>query len=145
MDANVGLEFVDTNVLVYAYDQSAEEKHRQAKALLERLWHSRTGCLSIQVLQEFYVTVTQKVSQPVSRDVAAQIVADLGVWRFHTPQVTDIVMAVGWQNRHQVSFWDAMILHSAAQLGCEIVWSEDLNNGQVYQKIRVLNPFVRTP
>jgi len=71
-------QFVDTNVLVYAYDVSAGAKHERARALLEEFWESGAGCLSIQVLQEFYVNVTRKVAHPLDSDTALQVVTDLG-------------------------------------------------------------------
>ncbi|MFO7538870.1 MAG: PIN domain-containing protein [Chloroflexota bacterium] len=134
-------QFVDTNVLVYAHDQSAEGKHQQAGELVASLWQSEEGCLSVQVLQEFYVTVTRKLKRPLPPNEAAQLIADLGLWRVHRPTVTDILDAIQLQERYQVSFWDAMILQSAAQLKCSIVWSEDLNDGQIYGQVRVQNPF----
>lgn len=135
-------QFVDTNVLIYAHDRSAGLKHEQAKALLRDLWDSRRGCLSVQVLQEFYVNVTQKVTQPLTSEVASQIISELGVWRVHRPGVEDVLDAIRIQNRYQISFWDAMIVASALQLGCQIIWSEDLNPGQLYDQAVVTNPFV---
>jgi len=135
------LQFVDTNVLIYAHDVSAGEKHARARKLLGRLWDSAEGCLSIQVLQEFYVNVTRKVSRPLAPEVAAQIIADLSVWQVHRPGVEDVLDAIRLQGRYQLSFWDAMIIASAIQLGCHTVWSEDLNPGQVYDQLRVSSPF----
>ncbi len=135
------LEFIDTNVLIYAHDRSAGQKHVRAKQLVQALWERRTGCLSIQVLQEFYVNVTQKVAKPLSRNAAAQIIADLGLWEVHRPGAHDLLDAIRLQERYQLSFWDAMIIASAIQLGCDILWSEDLNPGQLYEKVEVKNPF----
>ena len=137
-----GPQFVDTNVLIYAHDESAGVKHEAAKQLLTELWKNRTGYVSLQVLQEFYVNVTQKVAKPLASEVAAQIIADLAAWPVHRPEIQDVLHAIGLQNRFQVSFWDAMILTSAIALGCEIVWSEDLNPGQRYDTVVVKNPFV---
>lgn len=134
-------QFVDTNVLVYAHDASAGTKHERAKSLLTELWHAGTGCLSVQVLQEFYVTVTQKVARPLSAELASQIIRDLACWRVHVPEPVDILQAIELHTLFKVSFWDAMILHSARALGCRIVWSEDLNPGQDYGNMKVLNPF----
>jgi predicted nucleic acid-binding protein len=142
MRAERALQFVDSNILIYAYDVTAGVKHDQAKALIARLWESRHGCLSIQVLQEFYVTATRKVTRPLTGDVAAEVVADLAAWRVHTPIVEDVNQAIAIQRRYAISFWDAMIIRSAAQLGCATLWSEDLNSGQVYEGVRVANPFV---
>ena len=133
--------FIDTNILVYMHDRSAGSKHDQAKAFVRSLWESGAGCLSIQVLQELFVTITRKVPRPLSVESATQIIADLGTWRVHEPQVEDILGAIHLQTRYKISFWDAMIIQSAAQLGCRVLWSEDLNAGQEYQKVRVRNPF----
>jgi predicted nucleic acid-binding protein len=135
------LQFVDTNVLIYAHDQSAGEKHKRAKQLLAELWENQTGCLSIQILQEFYVNVTQKIARPLKPDVASQIISDLAVWQIHQPGVGDVLDAIRLQSRYQLAFWDAMMLASAAALGCKIVWSEDLNPGQPYDQVMVSNPF----
>jgi len=135
------LQFVDTNILIYAHDLSAGHKHIRASELIRELWGSGEGCLSIQVLQEFYVNVTQKVARPLTPDVAAQIIADLGVWQVHRPGVEDVLDAVRVQGRYQLSFWDAMIIVSATRLGCQTIWSEDLNPGQVYGQVTVASPF----
>jgi predicted nucleic acid-binding protein len=134
-------QFVDTNVLIYAHDLSAGDKHARARELIQELWVSGEGCLSIQVLQEFYVNVTQKVAKPLRPDVAAQIIADLGAWEVHRPGVEDVLDAVRLHNQHQISFWDAMIIVSAIQLGCLTLWSEDLNPGQVYDQVTIASPF----
>jgi predicted nucleic acid-binding protein len=141
MRADRVLRFVDTNILIYAYDATAGVKHEQAKTLIAELWESRLGCLSIQVLQEFYVTVARKVARPLAGDVAAEVVADLAAWRVHAPIVEDVNQAIAIHRRYAISFWDAMIIRSAAQLGCATLWSEDLNAGQVYEGVRVGNPF----
>ena len=135
------LQFVDTNILVYAHDTSAGKKHIRATELIRELWQSGGGCLSIQVLQEFYVTVTRKVAKPLGPEVAAQIIADLSVWQVHRPGVQDLLDAIRLQHRYETSFWEAMIIASALQLGCHTIWSEDLNPGQVYEQLRVLDPF----
>lgn len=134
-------QFIDTNILVYAHDVSAGEKHLRARQLMVDLWESRAGCLSIQVLQEFYVTVTRKVARPLSGEAAAQLIADLSTWEVHCPRVESLLDAIRIQERHQIAFWDAMIIASAMQLGCRTLWSEDLNPGQVYGPVRVQNPF----
>jgi predicted nucleic acid-binding protein len=141
MPAPVEFHFVDTNILVYAHDVSAGKKHQQARDLLQALWEARTGGVSVQVLQEFYVAVTQKVPDPLRSEEAARIVADLGTWRVHSPSAPDVLAAIDLQLRHRISFWDAMILQSAIQLGSTVLLSEDLNPGQIYDGVRVRNPF----
>ena len=135
------LQFVDTNVLIYAHDPSAGKKHKRARQLLAELWENQSGCLSIQILQEFYVNVTQKVPHPLAPEVAGQIISDLAVWHIHQPGVSDVLDAIRLQSRYQLAFWDAMMLASAAALGCKIVWSEDLNPAQPYDQVSVSNPF----
>ena len=134
-------QFVDTNVLVYAHDVSAGAKRDRAHELLATLWASGYGCLSIQVLQEFYVTVTRKVARPLDSGTAAQVVSDLGRWKTHAPQPRDVLEAIHIQDRSRISFWDAMILHSAAALGCRVIWSEDLKPGRSSTGVFIENPF----
>jgi len=135
-------QFVDTNILVYAYDKSAGEKHVVAKQIVEELWKERNGALSTQVLQEFFVVVTKKVKNPITFDTAFQIISDLKLWKVATIEVEDILEAIKFSQRYKISFWDALILCSAINLGCSIVWSEDLNSGQYFGKIKVVNPFL---
>jgi len=135
-------QFVDTNVLIYAHDRSAGSKHERARALMQELWDTRAGCLSIQVLQEFYVNITRKVAHPLTPEAAAEIITDLSMWQIHRPDVSDLLEAIRLQTRLQLSFWDAMIIASANRLACHTVWSEDLNAGQSYGDTVVQNPFV---
>ncbi len=132
--------FVDTNILVYAHDVSAGVKNTLAKQLIQELWVNKSGCLSIQVMQEFYVTVTQKVPNPMDNATAIEVIRNLRYWNVHEPSIEDVINAIDIQIRYQVSFWDAMILQSALQLECDLLWSEDLNPGQVYQGIKLINP-----
>lgn len=141
MNDNLRRQFVDTNVLVYAHDISAGIKHEKARDLILSLWDSRQGCISLQVLQEFYVTIVQKVAKPIAPEMAARIIADLGQWTLHVPDVEDVLEAIEIQQRNELSFWDSLIICSAKKLGCDVIWTEDLNTGQRYEGIVVLNPF----
>ncbi len=132
---------MDTNILVYAYDRSAGQKHSIAMELIRDCWENETGCVSIQVLQEFYVNITRKIAAPLDRQTARQLVADLAQWRMQVPDVNDILHAIDIQALYQLSFWDAMIVQSAICLGCRQLLSEDLNHGQEYENVRVINPF----
>lgn len=134
-------EFVDANVLVYAFDASAGSKRVAAQALLERLWDAGSGRLSIQVLQEFFVTVTRKTPQGLSVDEATQRLREFAVWKIFTPTVEDVLRAIALQKEAQLSFWDAMVVEAAAQLSCDILWTEDLNDGQILRGVRIRNPF----
>jgi predicted nucleic acid-binding protein len=132
-------EFVDTNVLVYAFDRTAGAKREAAIELLQRLWFQHTGCISLQVLQEFYVTTTRKLSMPPA-DAQAQV-ERFGKWRVHRPALEDVLASIESHRRRQISFWDALILRSAAQLGCSVLWSEDLKAGVKWGAVVVRNPF----
>ncbi len=132
-------EFIDTNILIYAFDRSAGEKHRIAVDLVRRLWSERLGWISLQVMQEFYVSATRKLKLPV--DEATLQVRRLGFWRVHRPLVDDILAAIDLHQRHSVSFWDALILRSAQASQCSVLWSEDLSNGQRWGNLEVRNPF----
>ena len=134
-------KFVDTNILVYAHDVTAGDKHSSARALVEELWGTRQGCLSVQVLQEFFVTTTWTLPKPLEAPAAAQIVDDLAHWHVHSPAVADVRAAIDIHQRTGASFWDAMILRSAQELGCQILYSEDLNAGQGCDGVEVRNPF----
>ena len=134
-------EFLDTNVLVYAHDTSAGEKRRQALELVKRLAAGQDGLLSVQVLMEFYVTVTRKLGSPLSTDHAADIVADLSTWATFAPVASDILDAIRIGRRYEISFWDALIVHAASSLDASVIWSEDLNAGQHYEGVPVRNPF----
>ena len=141
MTDNTSYQFLDTNILVYAHDESAGKKHQKAKALVQKLWNSKTGCLSIQVLQEFHVTITKKVANPLDIDTAIRVIEDLSFWKIFVPEAKDVLVAIDLQRRYMISFWDAMIIWSAIQLNCEILWSEDLNSSQFYENTQVINPF----
>jgi predicted nucleic acid-binding protein len=134
-------EFCDTNVFVYAYDVTAGRKQDQAFSLLARLWESGEGVISIQVLQELFVTLTSKIPQPLSVQDARSVVSDMGAWRTIEPGHRDVLDAIDGATRWQVSFWDAMILTTAIRAGARTVWSEDLNEGQAYDGTVVHNPF----
>jgi predicted nucleic acid-binding protein len=136
--------FVDANVLVYALDASAGTKKAAAERLLADLWETGTGCLSVQVLQEFYVTVTRKVAQPLAIDEAQDRVREFAAWNVFAPTAPDVLAAIDLHKRLQLGFWDAMIVHAAAQSGCDVLWTEDLQDGQIVQGVRVRNPFLPT-
>jgi predicted nucleic acid-binding protein len=134
--------FVDTNILVYAFDLSAGDKHSLAVKLVEQWWENGNGCLSIRVLQEFFVTVTRKIALPLEHHTARQLVSDLSHWRLQLPDAEDLLHAIDLQQMARLSFWDAMIVQSAARLGCRWLFSEDLNHGQKVGEVQIINPFI---
>lgn len=135
-------EFCDTNVIFYVHDTSAGTKRAVASELVERLWASRQGVVSIQVLQETFVTLTKKGSPPLSVQEARSVIGDLVRWQVVEPDRQDVLRAVDTSVRWQISFWDAMLLVAARKAGAGVLWSEDLKNGQDYDGVVVRNPFV---
>jgi predicted nucleic acid-binding protein len=134
-------EFVDANVLVYAFDASAGVRHERGRALVQRLWTDGNGCLSVQVLQEFFVTVTRKVAKPLKTDDAERRIREFCAWRVFAPKAEDVLSAIALHQRAKISFWDAMIVEAAHQLGCDTLWTEDLSHGQRLHGVRIENPF----
>ena len=133
--------FIDTNVLIYAHDIDADAKHKIAKGVLQELWTERTGVLSAQVLQEFYVNVTRKIPSPLSKDLARLVVSSYAIWCLETTP-TEILAAFRIEDESRIGFWDALIVSSAAKSGATRILSEDLNAGQRIAGILVVNPFV---
>ena len=105
--------FVDTNILIYAYDIDAGSRHQSAKAHIKELWQSGNGVISIQVLQEFYVNITCKIPEPLPRHHARGLVETYSAWKVITPNFTDVLKASEIEERYALSFWDAMILSAA--------------------------------
>jgi predicted nucleic acid-binding protein len=132
--------FVDTNILIYAHDIDAKSKHKMAKSVLAELWSQRTGVLSMQVLQEFYVNVTRKIPIPLSKNAAHNVVNTYAIWCTQTSP-TEISAAFRIEEESRISFWDAMIVAAAAKCGASRILSEDLNSGQMIESIRIENPF----
>ncbi|NEX17782.1 MAG: PIN domain nuclease [Halochromatium sp.] len=133
--------FVDTNILLYAYDKEAGSRHAAAKALTKALWQQNGGILSTQVLQEFYVNVTRKIPRPLSPVVARNIIRSYCVWHIEQASCESVLYASEIQERHRVSFWDALIIATAVQGGADILLSEDLNAGQIIEGVLIVNPF----
>jgi predicted nucleic acid-binding protein len=133
--------FVDTNVLIYAEDRDAKSKHDIAKELILELWDSRDGVLSVQVLQEFYVNVTRKLKKPLPTARALDIVEQYLAWTIIENSGKLLVDAVRLQQKAQLSFWDALIVQAAIDGGCDRLYSEDLNAGQRFGPVVVVNPF----
>jgi len=135
--------FVDTNVLIYAHDADAAAKHETAKAVLRDLWQRRTGVLSLQVLQEFYVNVTRKIAAPLAKSSARAVVDSYTVWCVDTT-AAEISAAFHIEDEAGISFWDALIVASARKAGAAQILSEDLNAGQVIAGVQIRNPFLDT-
>lgn len=133
--------FVDTNILIYAYDRDAGARHQQAAELIRQLWENGGGVLSTQVLQEFYVNITQKIPKPISFATARGLIDAYRAWQVEVNTVETVLLASEYQERHQLSFWEAMIVASAVQGGAAVLLTEDLNPGQFIEGVEVRNPF----
>ncbi len=136
-----GQTFVDSNVLLYAHDASETRKQPIARALLEELWASGSGVVSTQVFQEFYVVATRKFEPPMRRSEAREIVALYATWPVVQVDVELILDAAALDERHQLSFWDALIVEAARRAGAMRLVSEDLQTGRRIAGIVIENPF----
>jgi predicted nucleic acid-binding protein len=131
--------FFDTNVLVYADDKAAPAKQRRALELVAEHRRAGTGVVSLQVLQEYFVTVTRKLN--VDARIARRKVELLAEFDVAAPDVTDILAAIDLHRLHGFSFWDALILRSAKQAGCRVVLSEDMQETRELDGVLIVNPF----
>jgi predicted nucleic acid-binding protein len=131
--------FFDTNILVYADDDDAPAKQRVARDLWHEHRRDGTGVVSLQVLQEYFVTVTGKLKHdPRKARRKVELLAEFDVAE---PDVSDILAAIDLHRLHGFSFWDALILRSAQQAGCRVLLSEDFQGGREIDGIQVVNPF----
>jgi predicted nucleic acid-binding protein len=137
--------FVDTNVLVYAWDSAEPEKQKQALAWMSHLWIARTGRLSYQVLTEFYITVTQKLDPGMEPERARRNVRLFFPW--HPVQIDARSIETAWhvQHRYRLSWWDALIVSAARSAGCRYLLTEDFQSGQEFLEIKIVNPFLASP
>jgi predicted nucleic acid-binding protein len=133
--------FIDTNILVYAFNSGPGKKKEIAAELLSGLWQNRTGCLSVQVMQEFHVVVTRKAKTPITCEQSLAILQDLSRWKVFSPRSMDVLAAIQLQTRYNISFWDSLIVRSAIASGCALLYSEDLAHGSIYEGVKVVNPF----
>jgi predicted nucleic acid-binding protein len=131
--------FFDTNVLVYADDKAAPAKQRRALDLIAELRRARTGDVSLQVLQEYFVTVTRKLHlDPRIARRKVELIAEFDVV---FPEVADILAAIDLHRLHGVSFWHALVLRAAKQAGCSILLSEDMQGNREIDGVQIVNPF----
>jgi predicted nucleic acid-binding protein len=135
----MSVEFIDTNVLIYAHDGGAGKKHERSVELITRLYEDGSGALSVQVLAEFYAAATRKLA--MKSEEAEASIEDLGSWTIHRPGHTDLLRAARLHRRYKLSWWDSMILNSALESGSSILWTEDLNDGQRFGSLTVRDPF----
>jgi predicted nucleic acid-binding protein len=133
--------FVDTNVLVYAYNLEAGPKHERARELIQELWATQNGIISTQVLQEFYSSL-RRLDRSLKISFVRELVGNYFDWQVVVNTPESIFHASEIEERYQVSFWDALIIHAAEISGASVLYSEDLSDGQRYGAVRVMNPFL---
>ena len=137
-----GKVFVDTNILMYSVDTSESRKHPVARSWVERLWQERSGCLSYQVLSEFYMTVTGKLSPGLDPRDARELVRSLCAWQPLAIDTNAIERAWRLMDRFSLHFWDALIVGAANLCEAHTLLSEDLQAGLEIDGTRIVNPFL---
>ena len=133
--------FIDTNIIIYAYDVTAGKKHETARTTIADLWDSGLGVISTQVLQEFFVNVVEKIPKPMEKRQAKEIVRDFLKWHVVVNSGDSIIDAIDICLTFGYSFWDSMIIGAAIKGGAVVLISEDLQDGQVVSGVTIKNPF----
>lgn len=126
--------FLDTNILVYSVDEKDKAKQHTARDLIATLVQNDDAIISTQTLQEFYNAATKK-------DAGTFVKQFSDIIPVHSNTVNDVLAAIDISEASQLSFWDSLILASAKACGCSVVYSEDLNDGQTINGVKVVNPF----
>jgi predicted nucleic acid-binding protein len=132
--------FLDTNVLVYSDDPRDLAKQRTALDLIKVHLRLRTGVVSLQVLQEYFVSARGKLK--LDADLARRRVEAFAKFHVAAPTISDILAAIDLHRLHGFSYWDGLILHMARQAGCTVLLSEDMQHGQAVNGVRIVNPFL---
>jgi len=133
--------FLDTNILVYAYDLDEKSKRQTAKDILTDCWNNRSGVISTQVLQEFYVTLTRKLSSKLPASEARDVVSDFLSWSIYQIAATDIGEASETEDQYGYTFWDSLVITAARNARAEVLYSEDMQDGQQLGDLKIINPF----
>lgn len=135
-----GGRFLDSNVLVYTDDGGSPAKQKAAVALVGESMRAKSGVVSLQVLQEYFATVTRKLG--VDAATARAKVELFGGFSLHPTDLDDVLAAIDLHRLHQVSFWDALIIRSALKARCATIYSEDLQHGRRFDGVEIVNPFI---
>jgi predicted nucleic acid-binding protein len=132
--------FLDSNVLLYTDDQANPGKQKRAIQILTELRQLRSGVISLQVLQEYFVIATRKYG--VGHDDARQKIELFAAFEVVEPGLGDVFAAIDLHRLRRLSYWDALIVQTAKRAGCPILFSEDMQHGQIIDGIRIVNPFI---
>ena len=133
--------FLDTNILVYAYDQLDPVKQNKAQELITAGIEQENLVLSVRVLGEFFNVVTRRIPQPVTPDEAREIITSMSILPVQEIDLAVVNRAIDTHKKYQISYWDALIISAAERSECKLILSEDLSDGQAYHEILVCNPF----
>jgi len=137
--------FIDTNILVYANDNSASEKQQAAKKIILDGIRKNTIVISTQVLSEFYVTVTQKIKVTLPPEIAKKEIEFFGAIEIIEIDLRLILHAINISNKYQLSYWDSLIIAAALRSRAPVLYSEDLNHNQIVETVKIINPFITLP
>ena len=137
--------FIDSNVLIYSYDSADPHKQSVAAALIADILMQGNGAVSVQVLGEFFSSITRRIANPLSVEEAGRAVDAIGSSATLDVQNIDMEMvrrAIATHSRYGTTYWDSLIIAAAERAGCLAIPSEDFNPGQFYHGILAVNPFV---
>jgi predicted nucleic acid-binding protein len=140
---NDKIVFIDTNILVYANDTAYPEKQRTARHYIRELIIKGNGYISTQVLAEFWITVTQKLTTPMPQDLARPQINLLSTLHIMPVEYATVLEAIRLKERYQISFWDAQILATALQANAQVLLTEDLQHGLSIDSLMIQNPFLQ--
>lgn len=134
--------FLDSNIIIYAYDKSDPERQKKAQQILKDVFQNENGILSPQVLSEFFVVVTRKIKNPLSSIDAKTIISSLSFLQVEEIDLTSVKRAIETHIQFKISYWDSLIISTAERAVYNIILSEDLNHGQIINGVEINNPFV---
>lgn len=134
--------FFDTNILVYANDSSEKAKQEIARSLIKDSLNKQNGVISVQVLSEFWVTVTRKIKKPFSIEIAEKEIELFQLMEIVSLNYSLFKDAIRFQRLMQISYWDSLIIAASHSAGCKTIYTEDLNHGQIISNMELCNPFL---
>jgi predicted nucleic acid-binding protein len=137
--------FVDTNVLLYAVDDTDLDKQRRCRDWLTVCWQRRCGRMSTQVLDEFYANARKRFASAISAGDARAEVRRYQRWKPWVIDHATIETAWAAESRYQLNYWDALMVAAAQHMGCTLLLTEDLQHDQAIDQLRIVNPFLLGP
>lgn len=132
--------FLDTNILLHCDDAADPVKQAKCIELVTEHRIQRTGVISLQILQEYFVNATRKLG--LAADLARLKVETHARFHLVEPDLSDVLAAVDLHRLHGFSYWDSLVIRCASKSGCRVLLTEDLQNGQVIDGVRIVNPFL---